>query len=303
MKTYIYLVFIVLSVEALKAQTFEVEGINYNILNATDVEVMSKTGCYSGDITIPATVDYATNTYSVTTIGYEAFKNCDITNITLPNSITQIEDYAFRDCREITTITLPNSVTNIGYGAFLYCTILESVNIPDGVTAIDQFTFGSCNALESINIPESVASIGTYAFTNCSSLVTVNSYMVAPINITVHVFWNLDLSSITLNVPPGSESAYAVVAVWQDFKAINGTLSNDKFEAFKELKVYPNPVISELKVVGLNQLEAFKIYNVLGNVVMKSDVVNNESINLEGLVSGLYFLKLKNKTPIKFIKK
>lgn len=189
----LYVLLVLFAFGKLTAQTFEVNGINYYILNATDVEVISKISCYEGNVVIPSTVDYMSDTYNVTVIGYEAFKTCNITNITLPNSITKIEDYVFRDCRNIKTITIPNSVTSIGYGAFLYCTIMETVNIPDGITTIDRFTFGSCNALVSISIPESVTSIGTYAFTNCSSLATVNTYAASPIDISVHMFWNLDL--------------------------------------------------------------------------------------------------------------
>lgn len=112
--------FLILSFGKLTAQTFEINGINYNVIGSSEVEVTSKTGCYSGDVVIPETVENSGTTYNVITVGYEAFRDClNVTSISLANSITTIEDYAFRNCRGITSITLPDSVTIIGEGAFL----------------------------------------------------------------------------------------------------------------------------------------------------------------------------------------
>ncbi|TXG39654.1 leucine-rich repeat domain-containing protein [Seonamhaeicola maritimus] len=302
MKLYIYLLFILLGVGELTAQTFEVDGINYNILNATDVEVIAKAGYYTGNITVPATVNYDSSTYDVTTVGYEAFRDCsNLTSVVLPNSLTIIREYGFRNCRKITSLTIPDSVLLIERSAFLYCTKLVSINIPENLTTINYGTFSQCYELMSITIPESVTSIATYAFSGCSSLSTVNIFVVSPIAISIHMFWNLDLSLITLNVPSGSESAYASASVWQDFGSIS-ILSTDTVKFTKTLKVYPNPVINELKVSGLDQPESFKIHDVLGNVVIKSEILNKESINLEGVVPGLYFLIFNDKDVIKFIK-
>ncbi|WP_299547600.1 leucine-rich repeat domain-containing protein [Seonamhaeicola sp.] len=305
MKTpiYYYIFFTLISLQSLPAQTFEVDGINYNVLNATQVEATSKSGCYTGDITIPATVDYASTTYNVTAIGYEAFRTClNVTGISLPNSITEIKDYAFRDCRNITTITLPDSVTNIGEGAFLYCTELVSVNIPNAVTTIKMHTFSQCGELTSITIPELVTSIGTYAFSSCFKLTAVNVNINTPINIASQVFFNLDISQMVLNVPPGSETAYASASVWQGFGAINGTLSVNVVEQNKALRLYPNPVKDRMRISGLKQPETYAIYNVIGKHVAGGSVQNENPIHMSTLTNGLYFLKLKNGNTLKFIK-
>lgn len=306
MKTQIqvYILIAFVSLGTLRAQTFEVDGINYNITKTNEVEVTSKTGCYSGNVVIPETVEDSGTTYNVTTVGFEAFRAClNVTSISLPNSITTIEDYAFRDCRGITTMVLPDSVTSIGEGAFLYCTKLVSVNIPDTITTINMTTFSQCGDLTSITIPESVQSIGTYAFSNCNSLATVNINVVSPINITIHRFWNLDVSLITLNVPVGSESAYAASPVWQDFGTINGTLNADKFEEQPIVKVYPNPSSSYVSISGLKESKKYKIYNILGKQVANGLVSNKTPIHIENYASGLYILKIENGNTIKFIKK
>ena len=74
---------------------FEVDGIYYNILNGSEVEVTSGSSKYTGSVTIPASVTYD-ETYSVPSIGWKAFYGCKgLTSITIPNSVTSIGDEAF----------------------------------------------------------------------------------------------------------------------------------------------------------------------------------------------------------------
>lgn len=110
---------------------FEVNGIAYNITSSAEpytVKVTSSTAEYIGDIVIPASVTYAGTTYSVTTIGDKAFRNCNnLISITLPNSITIIDRLAFEGCGNLTSITIPESVTYFSYGVFTGCIGLTSV--------------------------------------------------------------------------------------------------------------------------------------------------------------------------------
>ena len=115
------------------AYDFEVDGIYYNITSNTipyEVEVTragSNDGCYSGNVVIPQSVSYGGKTYSVTSIGVEAFSRCtDLTSITIPNSVTSIGAWAFFDCG-LRSVEIPNSVVSIGNNAFHDCKYLASI--------------------------------------------------------------------------------------------------------------------------------------------------------------------------------
>ena len=162
------------------AHNFEVEGIYYNITSATDLTVSvtcrgssydSYSNEYTGEVTIPAKVNYNSNTYSVTSIGYGAFYGCsNLTTITIPESMKNIGDYAFYGCSSLTTVTIPEGVKSIGAYTFSGCSSLTTITFPSSVTSIGASAFSGCSSLTAITIPEKVASIGTKTFELCSSL-------------------------------------------------------------------------------------------------------------------------------------
>lgn len=129
---------------------------------------------YAGDIIIPETVKFNEVTYRVTSIGTEAFRNCDsLETIVIPNSVESIGAGAFMACLSLAAIAIPNSVTSIGELAFCFCSSLTVIVIPNSVTSIGKNAFSMCDSLVEITIGNSVKSIGDSAFSGCTSLTTI----------------------------------------------------------------------------------------------------------------------------------
>ena len=230
--------------------------------------VTSKTGGnYSNFIiTIPESVTYNNVVYDVTSIGKNAFENCNIWEVTIPYGVTSIGkdafhyctslesvtipygvssigDWAFYRCRHLRSITLPNSVTIIGEGAFEEAG-LSFIEIPEGVTSIGVFAFAYCDNLSSIVIPSSVTSIGGEAFANSKNLYTITCMAKTPpalspdeyvFDYDVRVFSSFVErdANVTVYVPYDAVSAYKAAKGWnllniQPIPAENVTLSKDE---------------------------------------------------------------------------
>ena len=111
---------------------------------------------------------------TVTRISDYAFRDCqNVKVVVLPDTIESIGSHAFDGCHRLTSINLPDSVTNIGSYAFANCTSLASIQIPKGVSHICSYTFCGCSALQSITLPDSASYIGKYAFAGCASLTNI----------------------------------------------------------------------------------------------------------------------------------
>lgn len=92
-------------------------------------------------------------------------------DITIPNTVTTIGDWAFSDCDKITSVTIPEGVTTIGNSAFDHCYELQTVTIPSTVTSIGKKAFSGCTQIHSLTVPNEVATIGNNAFQQITNVI------------------------------------------------------------------------------------------------------------------------------------
>ena len=131
-----------------------------------------------------------------------------ITDLVIPNTVTEIKQYAFNNCTCLTSLEMSNGVTSIGGSVFAGCTGLTSVEMSNSVTSIGGSAFAGCTGLTRVDytgtigqwcninfsdgnsnpltcahnlyiddklvteifIPNTVTEIKSYAFYNCTSL-------------------------------------------------------------------------------------------------------------------------------------
>ena len=124
---------------------------------------------YSGNLTIPDTVVAGDVICPVTTIGYEAFRNCEsLTSVVIPNTVTTVEERAFDGCS-----SLLKPVYSDKLFAYMPVNSTGSYTIPDGIETIASYAFYGCDKLSSITLSNSVKNVGFQAFckTNIKTLI------------------------------------------------------------------------------------------------------------------------------------
>ena len=143
-------------------------------------------------------------------IGSGAFRECtSLTSVSLPTTLTRIRPHAFRDTG-LTGIQIPDSVSNIESFAFENCTNLTGeLVMPAGLTAIGNQAFYNCSQITGVSIPASVQNMGYWAFRFCSSLTEVtihNPYL----SIGEISFANTSENLVIRGWPGSTAEAYAV---------------------------------------------------------------------------------------------
>lgn len=152
------------------------DEFGFFILNKSELMITKYLGSEK-DIVIPETY----NNYTVAVIGRSVFNDQDINSVVIPDSIREIQDYAFANNKNLTNVKLSKNLKTLGSNVFYHCTKLESIELPASIEDFGIYTF-SASGLKSVTIPESTTftTIKDYCFYQCQQLTEVN----LPVTIT-----------------------------------------------------------------------------------------------------------------------
>ena len=165
--------------------TYVIVDVDEMTVQVGDDSMTAVTDTIEGILTIPLTVEYAGQSYQVTTIGSNAFNGC----------------------ARITEINLPDSLTNIGTSAFQDCTGLSEITLPEGLSSIASAAFSGCTGLTVEILPSTLTSLGSNAFGGCSSLTKVIARMEEPFKLDASSFSGVS-ANCGLHIPDGTMEAY-----------------------------------------------------------------------------------------------
>jgi len=238
-----------------------------------------KTLCY-----VPLGTQSYTIPNSVTSINGGAFYGSYITNVSIPNNLKTIGNYAFYSCSRLLSITIPNGVETIGDYAFLLCDF-TSITIPNSVITIGNSAFVSCTNLTSITIPISVKSIGEKAFGGCYGITSVNILSQNTI-IGAYAFENTKVTDVII-ANNGSTLCY-VPKHFINYIIPNGvTKINDGvfYDHFNIRSVY---IPDSVKIIGNN---AFELCTSLNSINMPNSIttIGDKAFFYCGKLSTLIF--------------
>ncbi len=103
-------------------------------------------------------------------IGRSAFEGSGIKSIDIPDSVTTIEESAFRGCTALRSVRFSAKLSTIGEYAFSGCTALAQVEFPQQLRTIGKYAFSGCTALTSLEIGRYTRTIHEAAFKDCTAI-------------------------------------------------------------------------------------------------------------------------------------
>lgn len=94
----------------------------------------------------------------------------DSEEVTIPDGVTKIGRYAFREDKTIKKVNFPNTITEISEFAFFHCDNLAEVRNVKNIIKIDDFAFQYCYSLERLRFSKHIEEIDSMAFYACENL-------------------------------------------------------------------------------------------------------------------------------------
>ena len=192
-----------------------------------------------------------------------------ITSITLPNSVEQIEAYAFAESA-ISKIAMGTALTHIGYRAFANCEAITELTINSSVKTIDRYAFYNCQNLKTLRIGSGVTALGDHAFDECPRITDIYCYAVMPPVAESKTFYSYQP---TLYVGYASGEAYH---------------SDEVFKLFNNIIYYDYTALEDVVINGLQIKDglvcceqSFRIYDLIGNDVT----------HCNGVLQGIYIVR------------
>ena len=164
----------------------------------------------------------------ITSVG--GFRYCfTLQEVSLPEGLISLDEFAFMDCQKLQEIRLPKSLKTLGRGTFAGCHALPEIELPEDLETVGEGALMNCLSLTSVVIPASVTEMGDRPFSGD---------------------WALKTVEIKGNVPRLSNSSFRECDALQEVLITGsvGTIGDDAFMDLDSLERVQ--IASGLKTIG-----------------------------------------------------
>ncbi|MBN2767117.1 MAG: leucine-rich repeat domain-containing protein [Paludibacteraceae bacterium] len=186
---------------------------------------------------------------------------------------------------------IPYGVKHIGVSAFDGCTKLTEINLPSTVESIGNYAFEYCSGLTAFEIPQNTLNIGAGAFYSCSNLQELSIANTLPPIVDYYTFDLINKSVCELLVPSGTAANYRIAPYWGEFSTIQEKVFINGLKANINNRITIARGNNNIIIKGLIASDIIEIYNIQGNLVLKSKA-NEETMifNLKG--ASVYLIRV-----------
>ncbi len=165
-------------------------------------------------LSFPSTITHDSVDYSVTEINFLSGDMPNLTELSIPSSVTKIGNRAFSNCPSLKDITWSDNLNSIGSNAFYRCSSITDIKFPDSLKTIGSNAFSNCEALQNISFGSSIEKIGSQCFYGCPNIKQITLTATTPPSAT-NAFSRNTCVDARLNIP--EENAYKESESWKDF--------------------------------------------------------------------------------------
>lgn len=203
-------------------------------------------------------------------------------------TVSEIANYAFRDCVSITSVVYNANIDVLPSGLFYGCTSLESVAFNTQIKNVNSYVFYKCSALKEFIAPSTLESIGIYAFNGCTSL--ENVYLNEGLISIGHNSFG-GCTSLKSIIIPSTVTSVATRVFYQclSLEKIEVAEGNTHYVADEAGVLYPSDYSSMLQYPYASSVEAYKIADGVTSIANGdfTGIVNLKSLTIPDSVTSV----------------
>ena len=245
------------------------------------------------------------------------FRSFNLTTVSIPSTVTSIDDWAFPGCVELTAIevdagntayasaggilydkqltrlivcpgnltsvAIPEGVTSIGEGAFYGNSNLTAITFPASLTRVESWAFSYCGSLTSVTLSEGVQSVESWAFNGCGSLTSI-AIPASVKNIGESAFY--DCAALTDVYYGGTLPRWNAIAIGSDNAPLTGAIIHCVYANVLTLPAFLTE-IDEEAFAGMTAIEKVVLPDTCRTIGARAfaDCANLREINVAGVTS------------------